>query len=378
MQKKIIALAVAGLMSGAAFAQSNVTISGSIFMGLDSNTSNVTAANGTVSRVTDHSSNLNFSGSEDLGGGMKAVFQIDSRPNFDQTGGLWAGGNTHVGLTGNWGAVRMGKQDLHYNELAGGLGAMRVRSLQSLIGHGIMSEVNGVGIAARNRSNNVVWYTSPTMSGFTAQLAVSTQPMAGAAAAAGSITSGAEGGQAANASKNGAVNLVVRYANGPLNGGYSYWRHNEEGGDGATALAGQTSQRSDRAWARYAFPMGLTVGVGWDSSRYDSTLAVTENFVKRDAWQLTGQYTMGANQFYVQWAKAGNTTGAGAADTGSGAKAWLLGWDYALSKRTNIGVSYTQLSNDVTNATYDLFAAPAPTAVGARATQWHLGMSHSF
>ncbi len=378
MQKKIIALAIAGLVSGAAFAQSNVTLSGNIFMGYDSNKSTVTAGNGTVNRITDHSSNLNFAGSEDLGGGMKAVFVIDSRFGMEQTGGLWAGGNSHVGLTGNWGAVRMGKQDLHYNELAGGLGAMRVRSLQSLIGHGLMSEVNGVGIAARTRSNNVVWYTSPTMSGFAAQLAYSTQPMAGVAAAAGAVTSGAEGGQAADASKNGAVNLTLKYANGPINAGYSYWRHNEEGGDGATALAGQTAQRSDRIWGRYAFPMGLSVGLGWDSSKYDSTLAVTENWVKRTAWQLTTQYTMGANQFYLQYAKAGNTSGAGAADTSSGAKVWLLGYDYALSKRTNIGVSYTDLKNDGANGTYDFFAPAAPTAASAKSTQWHLGLSHSF
>ena len=371
MQKKLIALAVAGLVSGGAFAQSNVTISGGIFMGYDSNKTSggtATAGFGTVNRVTDHSSNLNINGSEDLGGGMKAVFQIDTRFGLDSIGGTWAGGNSHVGLSGNWGRVVAGKQDLHYNELAGGLGAMRVRSLQSLLGHGIMSEVNGVAITPRTRSNNVVMYNSPNMSGFTVQLAGSTAAFAAA-----------EGGQAADGSKGSAWNLTAKYANGPINAGYSYWQNNEEGGNGATAAVAASDQRSNRIWARYTLPMGLALGLGWDSSKYDNDVTANTNWVKRNAWQATGQYTMGANAFYLQYAKAGKTSGAGAADDGSGAKAWMLGYDYALSKRTNVGISYTEVKNDSTNGTYDFFATPTATVgVGNKSAQWHLGMSHSF
>ena len=374
MQKKIIALAVAGLMSGAAFAQTNVTISGGIFMGYDSNKTSGSAATagfGTVSRFTDHSSNLNINGTEDLGGGMKALFQIDTRFGLDQVGGTWSGGNSFVGLSGNWGRLVAGKHDLHYNELAGGIGAMRVRSLQSLLGHGIMSEVNGVAITPRTRSNNVVMYNSPNMSGFAVQVAGSTQAGGTAAGATG------EGAQAANGSKGGAWNATLKYANGPINAGYSYWQNNEEGGNGAATMV-MTDQRSNRIWGRYAFPMGLSIGVGYDSSKYDSDATAGTNWVKRNAWQLTGQYTMGANQFYLQYAKAGDTSGAGVLDSGSGAKAWLLGYDYALSKRTNIGLSYTTVKNDAANGTYDFFATPVGTPAGAKSAQWHLGMSHSF
>jgi predicted porin len=374
MQKKLIALAVAGLVSGGAFAQSNVTMSGGIFMGYDSNKTSGsagTAGFGTVNRVTDHSSNLNINGSEDLGGGMKAVFQIDTRFGLDQTGGTWAGGNSWVGLSGNWGRVVAGKQDLHYNELAGGLGAMRVRSLQSLLGHGIMSEVNGVAITPRTRSNNAVVYNSPNMSGFAVQVAGSTHAGTNAAG-----TSSAEGGQAADGSKGSAWNLTAKYANGPINAGYSYWQNNEEGGNGSAANS-MTDQRSNRIWGRYAFPMGLSLGLGWDSSKYDNDATANTNWVKRNAWQATGQYTMGANAFYLQYAKAGKTSGAGAADDSSGAKAWMLGYDYALSKRTNVGISYTEVKNE-NGGTYDFFASPVATPVGAKSAQWHLGMSHSF
>ncbi|MCM2288662.1 MAG: porin, partial [Sulfuritalea sp.] len=208
MQKKLIALAVSGLVSGGAFAQSNVTISGGIYMGYDQNKTSGTAGTagfGTVNRISDHSSNLNINGSEALGGGMNAVFQIDTRFGFDQAGGTWAGGNSFVGLSGNWGRLVAGKHDLHYQELASGLGEPRMRSTQSRLGHGMMSEVNGVGITPRTRANNVIMYNSPNMSGFAVQLAGSTNAY------------GAEGGQAADGSKGAAWNLTAKYANGPIN-----------------------------------------------------------------------------------------------------------------------------------------------------------------
>lgn len=369
MQKKLIALAVAGLVSGGAFAQSNVTISGGIFLGYDSNkTSGGTLTNGfgTVNRVTDHTSNLNFNGTEALGNGMNAVFQIDTRFGLDQAGGTWAGGNSFVGLSGNWGRLVAGKHDLHFTELAA-IGAMRVRSLQSLLGHGIMSEVNGVAITPRTRSNNVIMYNSPNMSGFTVQVAGSTAPFGIA-----------EGGQVNDGSKGSAWNLTAKYANGPINAGYSYWQNNEEGGNGATGGTAASDQRSNRIWGRYNFPMGLSLGLGYDSSKYDSDVTTNTNWVKRNAWQATGQYTMGANAFYLQYAKAGTTSGLGAADNASGAKAWLLGYDYALSKRTNVGISYTEVKND-NGGTYDFFATATPTVgFGNKSAQWHLGMSHSF
>jgi predicted porin len=368
MQKKLIALAVASLMSGAAFAQSNVTISGNIFMGYDSNSTSgvvTTAGFGTVNRVSDHSSSIVFAGTEDLGGGMKAVFQIDSRPGFDFTGGTWAGGNTHVGLTGNWGGFRMGKQDMHYHELGVGLGTMRVRSLQSMIGAGMMSEVNGVAITPRTRANNFMWYNSPNMSGFNVMAGVSTSAFA------------TEGVQTVDGSRGFTWTGTAKYANGPFNMGYSHWAHNEEGGNGATAGTVGSDQRSNRLWARYAFAMGLELGLGYDSSKYDSDATNSTNFVKRNAYQLAGKYSTGANAFYLQYASAGNTSGAGLADTGSGAHTWLLGYDYALSKRTNVGISYTHLRNKQ-NGTYDFFQSPVGTTAGARSTQLHLGMSHSF
>src|SRR5207247_7575367 len=79
-------------------------------------------------RVSDQSSRIIFSGTQDLGGGTRAWFQLDSRFQSDVGGStqtntgattainLWAGGNTGVGLAGDWGKLTIGRWDLHYLE----------------------------------------------------------------------------------------------------------------------------------------------------------------------------------------------------------------------------------------------------------------------
>ncbi|HRE18343.1 MAG TPA: porin, partial [Rhodocyclaceae bacterium] len=88
MQKKLIALAVASLAAGSAFAQSNVTISGYISSGYaitkysGGASPAVSATNGTEQGVIDSRlSRIRFAGSEDLGGGLKANFVLQQRFN---------------------------------------------------------------------------------------------------------------------------------------------------------------------------------------------------------------------------------------------------------------------------------------------------------
>src|SRR3954462_5450954 len=90
MQKKLMALAVAGALSApvAAFAQaSNVQIYGRANVGVDNyEAKGATAANADFKgrmRVFDQGSRLGVRGTEDLGGGLKALFQIESGVNID-------------------------------------------------------------------------------------------------------------------------------------------------------------------------------------------------------------------------------------------------------------------------------------------------------
>ena len=151
MQKKIIALAVAGLMSCAAFAQSNVTISGLMRMSVEQYKLNSVVAGSQASaenRVSDQSSMLVFSGKEDLGGGMYAGFNIDNRFSPD-LGAFGASGNTNLHLGGNWGRVAMGRQDLHYGTA---IESYKAYTLQNILSNGLFSQVSGNAVAVASRT----------------------------------------------------------------------------------------------------------------------------------------------------------------------------------------------------------------------------------
>ena len=88
MQKKLIAMAVAGFASGAAFAQSNVTVYGILDMAYIR-----AKADGADTRTFINSggmsgSRLGFKGVEDLGNGLKAVFNLEWGVEMDQQLGL--------------------------------------------------------------------------------------------------------------------------------------------------------------------------------------------------------------------------------------------------------------------------------------------------
>ena len=111
MQKKLIALAVAGLASTGAFAQSNVTVYGVA----DATFDVVRASNvkdgydlGNTTRVSTNSSYVGFKGAEALGNGLTAVFQFESGVGFDNTGSLGATRDSFVGVSSGFGTVVLG------------------------------------------------------------------------------------------------------------------------------------------------------------------------------------------------------------------------------------------------------------------------------
>lgn len=370
MQKKLIALAVAGLVSGGAFAQTNVTVSGLVRMSLEQYKLSSMPAGFDASaenRVSDQSSMLVFSGREDLGGGMYAGFNIDTRFSGD-LGAFGASGNTNIHLGGNWGRVAMGRQDLHYGTA---LESYKAYTLQNILSNGIFSQIAGFSIANATRTPNVIMYDSPNMSGFTVRLAGSTAFRA-------TEGTGVRAAGAADPGKGSATNLALNYANGPIKAGYSYWRATTEGGK--TALPGGADQRGDTLQFGYTFPMGLAIGLGWNKSRAE----MIGGEASRTAWVLPVSYVFGANQVAFTYARANNLSGsavAGVSDTG--ANAYTLSFGHSMSKRTNVGVAYTKLDNK-RNATYDLFGLAAnggtSTAAfpGADVSQLSLNVNHSF
>jgi predicted porin len=133
MKKSLLAVAVAAALPTFAQAQSSVTLFGildaSVEYSNDSANSAFNAANGVVTRGDDtlrlnsgtqSGSRFGVRGTEDLGGGLKAIFTIEHRLSVDtgatagggfQTGnGAFWNGQAWVGLSGGWGQLTAGRQ----------------------------------------------------------------------------------------------------------------------------------------------------------------------------------------------------------------------------------------------------------------------------
>jgi predicted porin len=134
MQKKIIALAVAGLVSGAAFAQTNVTVYGVADIGYNYAKSGDNKFSGIQDggNVGLQGSRLGFRGEEALGNGLKAIFTVEFGLELDngQGTGLRNNRQSFVGLAGSFGSVTFGRQ--YAPSGAGYLGATSSNGITSV------------------------------------------------------------------------------------------------------------------------------------------------------------------------------------------------------------------------------------------------------
>lgn len=387
MQKKLIALAIAGL-SSAAFAQSNVTIYGVADVSFENAKATGAAAAGgnrnSFARVNANSSYIGFKGTEALGNGMSAVFQMESGVAMDTAGGALAGGrDTYVGLTGGFGTVIGGLISGPTRGLAARMdmnaGATMPGANSSIVG----KPVGGAGAGILDsRLANAVAYVSPNFNGFTAVI--------GFAAGENRTLDGA----AATASLNQkAWDLGLNYANGPIDIGYAHAEIDRGATDTSTVVLATTSNTAapgnvtgakewsnDRLAGSYTFGGGHKVAVLWDKSKADIAGAVTS---KRTTWGLGGKFMVTANggliaQYYKAAKQKLNTGDVADSD----AKLWEIGYEHALSKRTMLKATYAKIRNSAA-ASYDFnvgalaVAGSVPTA-GADPQAISVGIRHSF
>jgi len=194
MKKSLLAIAVLGAFAGAASAQSSVTISGFL-------DANLQKAIGSKDKAMGDSggSRLNFKGSEDLGGGLRANFFIETRLNPKdgaQTSAttFWNGSST-VGLSGNFGSVNLGRQytaafSLVQNKVDPFLGDTVANLRDTGMRQGANTTIRVASSARYDYSANGVSFA---------------------------LSVGDQGALAKNP-----VSLAVSYANGPLWAGYAY------------------------------------------------------------------------------------------------------------------------------------------------------------
>src|SRR5476651_894527 len=168
MKKSLLALAVLTAVTGAAYAQSSVTLYGKVDLGLVLDSGNNAGKSIRISSGVTGGSRIGFKGVEDLGGGMQATFQLETgycadsaagAANFCTGGNNFMGRQAHGDLTGAFGALSAGRQySIGFNNL----------STIDPFGTGFAGQINNIVDASGIRLNNSVTYATPNMGGITA------------------------------------------------------------------------------------------------------------------------------------------------------------------------------------------------------------------
>lgn len=314
-----------------------------------------------VTRLSNYRSVLGFRGEEALGGGLRAIWQLEGSLALDTGAGTsFTNRDTRLGLAGPWGTVFAGVWSLPYNTATSGFDPFypTTAGYMALMGNGSASISNNVQNTSSfdRRQVNQLQYWSPTLGGVTVKLGYTvneeTVPGSGARPwlASGSLSYEADG-------------LVLTAA----------------------------VEHHDAYQARDTADLGLKLGAAyqWGPARLAAVVErlryeTTSGDLSRQAWYVSGTYRVGAGTVKAGYARAGNGSGRsletiGAIHRGSstGASQLTVGYDHALSRRTTLQAFFSQVDNQ-RQGHYDFAINEAGALQGQRASVLALGLRHNF
>jgi predicted porin len=370
MNKKLLAVAIAGVLA-APLAQAqtaNVTLYGRLNLDaeviINAKQGNDSGGPGTAApgskqniyRVSTNSSRFGIRGTESLGGGLNAIFQVESSLTADNSGGTLAGRETFVGLQGGWGTFKIGYFLSPYDDIQSMFGTVPTLQTGILGSQALWSGTGFVGNsvdtgAFDDRVANSVRYDTPNIAGFTGSLQIG-----------GRDTGGCDGGTLAQQRRHAyVISTGAQYNNGPISAGVVYEAHNNlrEG----TAANPNLQDQAYTVAGSYNFGI-IKVGAAFEQIKYD---VATGGDLKRNYWVISGMGNLGPGQYFIGYGNAGNGSGSskcvtaagiitcprvGAVTQGpdSGAQQWTVSYTYPLSKRTLIYTGYTMIDNDKNGA----------------------------
>lgn len=357
MKKKLLMAAVgAALVAGPMLsANAAATLYGRLHMSLDRQDNDGGIEQGLISS---NASRFGIKGDEDLGGGLKAIYQMETAFTADEGGGTLATRNTFVGFAGGWGTFKAGRHDTPYKEL----GYKTNRFIEQV---GDARNVMGDGDAGTNdgragfdsRPDNMIRYDSPSFGGAkVSYLYSNNNDEAGSAASDTGIV-----GQTWNS-------LGLTWQGGPLFLGAAW----EEHGKTATTTAEESGLRLVGEYG-----LGdLTLGLFWESLSDLGGVSGTD----ADVLGIAAAFKFANNtlKFHIfDRDKTDNAT------TANGSKMMSLGLDHALSKTTMFYVTYSTVDNDVGAArtpqsSYAGHGENIGTTAGKKPTSYSAGMIVNF
>ncbi|CAB5693900.1 porin [Comamonas aquatica] len=305
-------LAVCG--TSAAMAQSSVNVYGRINTTVESQKTGSTS----TSVMNSNSSYLGFRGTEDLGNGLKAGFQLEGNFGSDNGAGFNFQRHSEVNLSGNFGTVRLGKFNVG--------SYLATADYISMHNHDTGTSADAL-YAYVFPEGNQISYRSPEFSGVTAEFNYGFGEKA--TRDAGLPGTGITG----TGEHKGAFDAALNYNNGPLGLGLGYTQaKTNDAGD---------SLKEQQLGLRASYTINsLTLGAYYQYYKADTDVFDT----KRHAYRLAAMYTLGASEFHANVGRAQSYKG-DLDGTKTSATQWTLGYNYNLSKRTKVYGYFTKINN---------------------------------
>ncbi len=355
MKKTLIALAAVAATS-ASFAQSTVTLSGTLDTGIEKRFS------GDTTQMTSNrngTSNWTLSGAEDLGGGLKAVFQVSTAFNVDDGTVTTANGlgnnGMFVGLTGGFGTLRAGRpvNTLYGNAMfANGTKGVSLHDSNTVIG-GTFDNNTALQAPALRQSktgnagnsvyvSNALQYHSPRFAGVQVQVEYAPSEVANADAGVG---------------------IAVRYDGGPLSVSFTNYKGAGSAAVAATGTASAVAANlNPKAVNQLAAAYDFSIAKLFFTYRDQGGLASDQD----TAYALGVTAPVGPGAIYASY----NVN----EQTGSDGRTLIAGYKYNLSKRTQ---AYVQVAQR--NAAWVGGAVTKLGGTGAESsTGYGFGLQHNF
>jgi predicted porin len=314
-----------------------------------------------VERMVNNRSVLGFRGTEDLGGGLKALFQIEGTLAPDTGAGEIARRDTRVGLEGPFGTLFAGHWVTAYNGATSSLDPFypTTAGYMSILATGSASSTDNVTDVAsfdRRQANSVHWW-SPRWRGWTLR-----------------ATHGLSEERPASGARPSLLSLALIHDAGPLYLALAHERHHEYHGPG-TADTGTK--------AALGYLCGTTrLSLGAERLEYE----LPASRLARNALYVSLSHQAGRHGLRASIGKANDGHGSGTVGfvrggAETGAVHATAGYEYLFSPRTTVYAYHTRLHND-DNAAYDFpingMAALAGSLTGAHVSATSFGMRHSF
>ena len=329
MNKKLLAAAIAAAFIApiAATADTeNVTVYGKVHASVEKN--DFTGQDNYT--VSSNSSRLGFKGSEDLGNGLKAIWQYELDYDVTDGGGVTGDNrNSFIGLSGGWGTLLVGRHDTPAKVAFYAAG-------NEVIGDSVVDLNRSMGFE-EVRASNAIAYISPSFSGLTV---------------AGAAVAGEQNGSPGTPNDG----LADAWSVGALYGGY-----------GIKAGLGYTDHLDVTVpWEKWnagaSYSMGpFSFGAQYQFQEEDVTGKET------NIWALQGQYAFGNNTVGLMYGETETDQGSPESDT------WNLSLNHMFSKRTSAYAAYSNRDVDGGGTT--------TTVAGDTITDgdvFSVGMIHNF